>query len=199
MPSKPEPSFSPGSRSANSAFFLFGVLALAMGAFVIYNTFRTVVVERRHDIGMLRALGASRATIRSLFLIETLIQGIGGSVLGILGGYSLGLFFTMMINTFGQEMLHINVGLPVVEASNLAISLAIGIGFTVASGLLPAMAASQVTPLEALRPDSATTQKRTMNRRAIAGLVLLGLGLDRSVDPPVEPGLVWYWYFSSSA
>ncbi len=82
-----------------------------------------------------------------------------------------------MINTFGQEMLHITVGLPVVEASNLAISLAIGVGFTVASGLLPAMAASQVTPLEALRPDSAVTQKRTMNRRAIAGLVLLGLGI----------------------
>ncbi len=75
---------------ADSAFFIFGVLALAMGAFVIYNTFRTVVVERRRDIGMLRALGASRGTIRSLFLIETLIQGIGGSVLGIIGGYSLG-------------------------------------------------------------------------------------------------------------
>jgi putative ABC transport system permease protein len=166
-----------GIEVANSAFFIFGVLALAMGAFVIYNTFRTVVVERRHDIGMLRALGASRTTIRGLFLIETLIQGIGGSVLGIIGGYILGLFFTLMINTFGQEMLHLTVGLPVVELSNLAISLAIGIGFTVASGLLPAMAASQVTPLEALRPASATTEKRVMNRRAMAGMVLLGLGL----------------------
>ena len=160
-----------------SAFYIFGILALAMGAFVIYNTFRTVVVERRHDIGMLRALGASRATIRGLFLIETLIQGIGGSVLGIIGGYILGLFFTFMINSFGQEMLHLTVGLPVVELSNLAISLAIGIGFTVASGLLPAMAASQVAPLEALRPESALTQKKVMNRRAIAGLALLGLGL----------------------
>jgi putative ABC transport system permease protein len=166
-----------GIAVANSAFFIFGVLALAMGAFVIYNTFRTVVVERRHDIGMLRALGASRGTIRGLFLIETLIQGIGGSVLGIIGGYSLGLFFTLMINTFGQEMLHLTLGLPVVELSNLAISLAVGIGFTVASGLLPAMAASQVAPLEALRPDNAVTQKRIMNRRAIAGLVLLGLGV----------------------
>jgi putative ABC transport system permease protein len=162
---------------ADSAFFIFGMLALAMGAFVIYNTFRTVVVERRRDIGMLRALGASRGTIRGLFLIETLIQGIGGSILGILGGYILGLFFTLMINTFGQEMLHLTVGLPMVEASNLAISLAIGVGFTVASGLLPAIAASRITPLEALRPENAIAQKRSTDRQAIAGLLLLGLGI----------------------
>ncbi len=101
-----------GLEVANSTFFLFGVLALAMGAFVIYNTFRTVVVERRHDIGMLRALGASRGTIRGLFLIETLIQGIGGSVLGIAGGYLLAVFFTLMINSFGQDLLHIKIGAP---------------------------------------------------------------------------------------
>jgi putative ABC transport system permease protein len=160
-----------------SAFYIFGILALAMGAFVIYNTFRTVVVERRHDIGMLRALGASRTTIRGLFLIETLIQGICGAALGIACGYLLAFAFTQMINTFGQELLHISVGAPVVESSNLLISLAIGIGFTVASGLLPAISASRVTPLEALRPTPGLTQKRVINRRAIAGLVLLGLGL----------------------
>jgi putative ABC transport system permease protein len=160
-----------------SAFYLFGILALVMGAFVIYNTFRTVVVERRHDIGMLRALGASRGTIRGLFLIETLIQGIGGSVLGILCGYLLALFFTLVIDSLGRELLHISVGSPVVEPSNLLISLLIGIGFTVASGLLPAMTASRVAPLEALRPAPPLTEKRVMNQRAIAGLVLCVLGM----------------------
>lgn len=160
-----------------SAFYIFGILALVMGAFVIYNTFRTVVVERRHDIGMLRALGASRGTVRNLFLIETLIQGIGGSVLGILCGYLLAVAFTLMISTFGQQLLHIDVGAPVVELSNLLISMFIGVGFTVASGLLPAMAASRVAPLEALRPAPALAQKRIMSRRAIGGLILLGLGL----------------------
>jgi putative ABC transport system permease protein len=160
-----------------SAFYIIGILALVMGAFVIYNTFRTVVVERRHDIGMLRALGASRGTVRGLFLIETLIQGIGGSVLGILCGYLLAVIFTVLLGTFGKQLLHISIGAPVVEPSNLLISLAIGIGFTVASGLLPAMAASRVTPLEALRPAPALTEKRVMKRRAIAGLVLLGLGI----------------------
>ena len=168
----PEPSSLPRIEVGKSAFFIFGVLALVMGAFVIYNTFRTVVVERRHDIGMLRALGASRGTIRGLFLIETLIQGIGGSVLGILGGYLPG----FVLHPDDQHLRPGDCCISTSDSrwsklSNLVISLAIGIGFTVASGLLPAMAASQVTPLEALRPDSAVTQKRTMNRRAIAGLV----------------------------
>ncbi|MGB8251911.1 MAG: FtsX-like permease family protein [Anaerolineaceae bacterium] len=160
-----------------SAFYIFGILALAMGAFVIYNTFRTVVVERRHDIGMLRALGASRSTIRGLFLIETLIQGIGGAILGILCGYLLAFGFTLMINIFGQQLLHIGVGAPVIEPSNLLVSMAIGIGFTVASGLLPAMAASHVTPMEALRPAPAQIQSHAMSRSAIIGLVLACLGI----------------------
>ncbi len=160
-----------------SAFYIFGILALAMGAFVIYNTFRTVVVERRHDIGMLRALGASRGTVRGLFLIETLIQGIGGSVLGILCGYLLAVIFTVMLSTFGSQLLHISIGAPVIEISNLLVSMLIGVGFTVASGLLPAMAASRVAPLEALRPAPALTQKRIMNRGGIAGLAILGLGV----------------------
>jgi putative ABC transport system permease protein len=45
------------------AFDLFGILAIAMGGFIIYNTFRTIVVERRRDLGMLRAVGASRRTV----------------------------------------------------------------------------------------------------------------------------------------
>jgi putative ABC transport system permease protein len=83
----------------------------------------------------------------------------------------------VLLGAFGKQLLHISIGAPVVEPSNLLISLAIGIGFTVASGLLPAMAASRVTPLEALRPAPALTEKRVMKRRAIAGLVLLGLGI----------------------
>ncbi len=49
-----------------------------MGAFIIFNTFRTIVAERRHDIGMLRAIGASRGTIIGLILSEGLVQGVVG-------------------------------------------------------------------------------------------------------------------------
>jgi cell division protein FtsX len=54
---------------------LFGVLALFTGAFIIFNTFRTIIVERRRDIGMLRALGATRRMITGMILLEGLLQG----------------------------------------------------------------------------------------------------------------------------
>ncbi len=68
---------------------LFGSMALVMGGFVIFNTFRTVVIERRRDIGMLRAVGASRSTITGIMLTESLIQGIVGTALGMILGYLL--------------------------------------------------------------------------------------------------------------
>jgi putative ABC transport system permease protein len=74
---------------ARSALSLFGVLALFMGGFIIFNTFRTVVTERRRDIGMLRALGATRRTVIGMILAESLIQGLLGSVIGLLLGYLL--------------------------------------------------------------------------------------------------------------
>jgi putative ABC transport system permease protein len=62
-------------KTARSHSICFGFLALCMGGFIIFNTFRTIVVERRHDIGMLRAIGASRRTIIGLFLAEGFLRG----------------------------------------------------------------------------------------------------------------------------
>ena len=64
-------------------FNVFGVLALFMGGFIIFNTFRTVVAERRRDIGMFRALGANRRTIIGMILAEGFLQGAIGTGLGL--------------------------------------------------------------------------------------------------------------------
>ena len=77
-------------KMGQAAFNMFGVLALFMGGFIIFNTFRTVVAERRRDIGMLRALGASRNTITGMILVEGLLQGLLGSGIGLLVGYLFG-------------------------------------------------------------------------------------------------------------
>ena len=68
---------------AQTMFNVFGALALFMGAFIIFNTFRTVVAERRRDIGMLRAIGANRNTVLGVILMEGLIQGTFGALAGI--------------------------------------------------------------------------------------------------------------------
>src|SRR3970282_2013915 len=59
------------------------VFALFIGMFIIYNSFATAVTERRAEIGVLRALGATRAQVRTLFLTESLVLGLLGSLLAL--------------------------------------------------------------------------------------------------------------------
>ena len=86
--------FAGAMQIGGAIFNMFGVLSLAMGGFIIFNTFRTIVAERRHDIGMLRAIGANRTTIISLVLTEGLVQGVVGTAIGIGLGYLLGVGIT---------------------------------------------------------------------------------------------------------
>ncbi len=163
---------------ARAIFSLLGVLALLMGGFIIFNTFRTVVAERRRDIGMLRALGAGRRTILGTFLAEGVIQGVIGTLLGIIGGYGLGLLGVAAMRPMLSEMMNVEMGAPVITAGLLIGSAVIGIGVTLLAGLLPAMSAGRVTPLEALRPSvGAVSLRRLVGVGFWAGVVMIALAV----------------------
>lgn len=165
-------------RNAQMIFNLMGFLALLMGGFIIFNTFRTIVAERRRDIGMLRALGANRATIRGLILTEGLIQGVVGTVAGLVFGYLFGWLLLQLIVPVGQQYLNIKVGLPAVSPSLVLVSSIMGIGVTVLAGLLPAQSAARVPPLEALRPSvGQVSLKRLTGFSFWSGVVLMVLGV----------------------
>ncbi|MBP6015772.1 MAG: ABC transporter permease [Candidatus Promineofilum sp.] len=165
-------------RVGQTIFNLLGVLALLMGAFIIFNTFRTVVAERRHDIGMLRALGASRATLFGIILSEGLFQGIIGTTLGLLLGYLLGTGLIRVVEPFLQRFMNTRLGTPVVSPGLVIVSIVIGVGVTLLAGLLPAMSASRVTPLEALRPSVGAISFRRMAGIGFwAGVTLLVLAV----------------------
>ncbi len=162
-------------RLGEIAFALFGVMALAIGAFIILNTFRTVVVERRHDLGMLRAIGASRRAVAGLILTESLLQGALGTGLGLLGGYGLAWLMLALVAPTMRQFMHIESGSPVVTLPNLITAVVLGMGATLAGGLLPAISAARVAPLEALRPLIAGAYERAARRRGVIGAVLLAL------------------------
>ena len=149
-------------------FNIFGALALFMGGFIIFNTFRTIVAERRRDIGMLRALGANRRTIIGMILAEGLLQGLLGTGLGLLLGYLLGAGILKLIAPIMGKFINLTLGAPVVSPVQLIGATALGVGVTVVAGLVPAFNASKVTPLEALRPSTAETQ---FNRQTGLGFV----------------------------
>lgn len=159
-------------QMAQVIFNLFGFLTLAMGGFIIFNTFRTIVAERRHDIGMLRAIGANRATIIGLVLTEGLVQGVIGTVIGLGLGYLMGVVITVGTSTFIKQIMHIELTV-VVDPLLVVVSIVLGVGVTLFAGLLPAFSASRVTPIEALRPSLGEAMQRISRIGTIVGAVMI--------------------------
>jgi len=154
-------------------FTMFGVFALAMGGFIILNTFRTVVSERRHDIGMLRAVGASRRTVLGIFLAESLFQGILGTAVGLALGAAMAYGLVAAMSAYVGRLVNMTLGPPQFQLSSLITAVVLGIGVTVLGALSPALAASRITPLEALRPQIGEVEERERGRRAWIGVGVL--------------------------
>lgn len=165
-------------QAAKIGFSAFAVLALFMGAFIIFNTFRTIVAERRRDIGMLRAIGASRRTVVGIIVIEGLIQGMVGTAIGMILGYLLAAAAMSALGPMMGQFVHLSMGLPVVTPGIAIVSVVLGIGVTLGAGLFPALSAGKVTPLEALRPPvNEAAYRRAIGGSAIAGIALIVLSI----------------------
>lgn len=162
---------------AQAVFNGLGFLTLFMGAFIIFNTFRTIVAERRHDIGMLRAIGAGRGTIIGLILSEGLVQGLVGTALGLVLGYFLASVVLSGAATISKQFLSVRLGAPVIEPAQLIVSIVMGIGVTLLAGLIPALSAGKVTPLEVLRPMAGDKSQRLSRGLTIAGTIMIAAAL----------------------
>ncbi len=164
-------------KMGQAAFNLIGFLAMFMGAFIIFNTFRTIIAERRHDIGMLRTIGASRRTIVGIILTEGFIQGVVGTTLGIFAGYIIGAYVTELMGTMLTQFMNVQIGAPVIQPSLIVTTIFLGVGMTILAGLLPAVSASRVSPLEALRPTSPESAHKTARLGIYIGAGLLVLAI----------------------
>lgn len=133
----------------------FSLIAVFVGAFLIYNTFSMTVVERTREIGMLRAIGMSRLQIIRMVMAEAGILAFLGSGVGLLLGIVLarGLIRLMggVIAAGGETV----ITLPLVGVLQ---SLLVGVGVTLGAAFLPAYSASRTSPLEALRARSRSGQ-----------------------------------------
>jgi putative ABC transport system permease protein len=162
-------------QTANYMFTFFGVFALIMGGFIILNTFQTLVAERRHDIGMLRAIGADQRTVLGIFLLQGVFQGAIGTVVGIVAGYLLTLLALQFYNPILRNVVHINAHLtPQYTTGTWVTAILLGIGVTVLSAIIPARQAARITPLEALRPQAAEVEEQRRSRWVFVGWLLVG-------------------------
>ncbi|MFC1936174.1 FtsX-like permease family protein [Chloroflexota bacterium] len=161
----------------NVIMTMFGLFALALAGLIMFNTFRTSVVERKRDIGMLRAVGARRRIVMRTVLYEGLILAVLGTALGILLGFGFAYgakawFGSLMADLFGRPL-----GEPKFGVLTFTVSIFFGLGVPLASVLVPARGASQITPLEAMRPSTISQEAAIKRSRMIVGLVSLVLGV----------------------
>lgn len=129
------------------------VFALVIGMFIIYNSFAIAVTQRRAEIGILRALGATRRQIRRLFLLESGLAGLVGSILGLGFGLVLARGIASYIGNMIQGVYGIaqRVEEIATEPRLLAFALVMGIVTSLVAAYLPARNAARVDPVQALQ------------------------------------------------
>ncbi len=130
---------------------LLSYIALVVGAFLIYNTISVSVVRRRADIGIVRALGASRATVLTAFIGEAASLGLIGALIGLpLGRLMASGAVKLMSATVEALYVSSRPGSIALSADSVVLALIVGVGVAVASAYSPAREASLVAPVEAM-------------------------------------------------
>jgi putative ABC transport system permease protein len=130
---------------------IFGSLALAVASLGIINTLVMAILERRREIGVLKALGASNGDIRQLFFTEAGVMGLAGGVAGVALGWGIGRVIQLVTTIYLRRQ-----AIPAENIWSVPWWLVVGaIGFSVvvslAAGMYPATRAAQLDPVEALR------------------------------------------------
>jgi putative ABC transport system permease protein len=151
----------------------FAGIAVLVGIFLIVNTFSMLVAQRTRELGLMRAVGASRRQVNRSVLLEALLLGVCGSVVGIGAGIGLAVGLMELMNSAGINM---NTADLTVAPTTPVTGLLVGVLATVVAAWLPARRASRVSPMAALR-DAGTPGDVAAGRvRAAFGLLLSAAG-----------------------
>ena len=131
-----------------SAFLTsIGIVALVVGAVGVITTLYTSVIERTREIGTLKAIGALNRHILFLFLVEALLIGVFGATIGLLAGIGFGYALSAMMASSGNG----SSNPPIYLADGMIRVWIISVGLSILAGVLPAIKASRLLPIAALR------------------------------------------------
>ncbi len=151
---------------------VFAYVALVVGAFIIFNTFSITVAQRTREFGLLRTLGASRRQIMREVVAEGLLLGVLGAVLGLFAGIGLAPALDGLFKAFGADLPDSGT---VLETRTIVVSLLVGVIVTILAGLPPALRATRVPPLAAMREGVEIPPRQAITRGRYAVPILLAL------------------------
>lgn len=152
---------------------VFAGIALLVATFSIYNTFSIITAQRRREFALLRAVGASQRQVLGAVVVEALLVGLVASAAGLVGGLGIAALLKGVFAGLGFALP--GTGL-ILTGATVAIAVPVGVLVTLLAGVIPAVTASRVPPLAALR-DVATDRSGRSVPRAVAGLLLTASGV----------------------
>ena len=172
----------------NIALLAFAAVAVFVGAFIIYNTFRIIVAQRTRELALLRAIGATGRQVTWLVVVEAIIVAFIASAIGVLLGVGLAILLAAVMNAAGFNLPE---GPLTLAPRTVIVAMSVGMIVTLVSAVFPARKAASVPPVAAMHTELARVPRKSLNRRAAAGAIvtLLGLalllvGLFASVENP---------------
>ena len=153
------------------------LFALFIGMFIIYNSFAIAVTQRRGEIGIVRALGATRGQIQALFLTESAILGLIGASFGVLFGLLIASGISASLGNFLGEIYGVaqRAGEVSSDPRLLLGALLMGVVTSVIAAWIPARAAAGVDPVQALQKGryQQLTKGENRLRRQIASALFV--------------------------
>ena len=153
-------------------------IALVVGLFLVYNTVAVSVISRRAEIGVLRALGATRRLVLGLFLGEAAVLAALAAALGAPVGWGLARAAVALTSTTVNTLYVTSQAVvPPLGAPDLVLAAAVAIPLALIAAAMPAAEAAGVTPIAAVRPPDGGTDRGRFPRRAAflaAGLFAAG-------------------------
>jgi putative ABC transport system permease protein len=151
----------------------FGLIALFVGAFVIVNSLSITIAQRTRELATLRTLGASRRQVRVSVVLEALVMGVLASVVGLFLGLGLAKGLFALFDAVGFTLPNNGI---LLETRTVIVSLALGIVVTLIASLFPALRATRVPPIAAVREGAELPPGRFHRFRTPFAAVLTAFG-----------------------
>ena len=152
---------------------MFAGIAVLVATFSIYNTFSIIVAQRTREMALLRAVGAGRRQVLGSVVVEAAAVGIVASAAGAAAGLGVAALLQGVFDAMGFAL---PSGGLMVTGGAVAVSLVVGIVATLVAATAPAVRASRIAPMAALR-GAAIDHSAGSRRRAVVGSVVLGAGV----------------------
>ncbi len=164
----------------------FGVIALFVGAFVIFNSLSITIAQRTRELATLRTLGATRRQVRASVVLEALAMGAVASIIGLFLGLALATGLFKLFDAVGFTLP--NSGL-IFGTRTIVVALLLGIVVTLVASVMPAIKATRVPPIAAVREGSTIPPGRFARFRTPTAGLLTILGFAGLLWGLFGPGL----------